>query len=46
MRDFQSGYFKPVISEVVAEEIGKAPLFVKEKYTELVELEAKYLEMV
>jgi hypothetical protein len=35
-RDFQEKNFKPVISEIVAEEIGEAPKFVRDKYAELI----------
>jgi len=45
MRDFRDGNFKPVISEIVAEEIGEAPVFVREKYAELIGLDAEYLEI-
>jgi hypothetical protein len=45
MKDFESGNFKPVISEITDEEIGEAPVFVREKYAELVRLEAEYLKV-
>ncbi len=44
-RDFKEGNFKPVISEIVAEEIGEAPDFVKNKYAELIDLNAEFTEI-
>ena len=44
-RDFKAGNFKPVISEIVAEEIEEAPSFVQEKYAELIELRAEVVEV-
>jgi len=45
IRDFRDGNFKPVVSEIVAEEIGESPVFVRQKYAELIGLEAEYLEI-
>ncbi|MDP1675743.1 MAG: type II toxin-antitoxin system VapC family toxin [Bacteroidota bacterium] len=35
MDDFKNGIYSPVVSQVVANEISKAPSFVKAKYAEL-----------
>ena len=35
MDDFKSGIYSPVVSQVVSNEISKAPSFVKAKYSEL-----------
>lgn len=44
MRDFREGYFMPVVSDLVAAEIGRAPDFVQEVYEELLELGAQVLD--
>ena len=44
-KDFRLGHFHPVLSEVVAFEIERAPLKVREKYLELVESGAQVLRV-
>jgi hypothetical protein len=43
MRDFREEYFAPVVSELVAAEIARAPDFVQEVYQELLGLDAEVL---
>lgn len=43
MRDFREEYFAPVVSELVAAEVARAPDFVQEVYKELLELGAEVL---
>jgi len=43
-KDFETGLFRPVISEVVAAEIADAPDEVVEKYAELLECEPEFVE--
>ncbi|WP_417910537.1 PIN domain protein [Candidatus Electronema sp. PJ] len=45
MNDFKFKKFKPVISEIVSEEIVEAPTFVREKYAELINIGAECLEV-
>lgn len=45
MKDFRLGNFQPILSEIVAIEIGKAPEFVREKYAEILDLGAEYLKV-
>jgi hypothetical protein len=43
MRDFREEYFVPVVSELVAAEVGQAPEFVQGLYKELLQLGAELL---
>lgn len=43
MDDFRSGLYRPVLSEVLAREIGGAPEPVRQVYRELIESDAEYL---
>lgn len=43
MKDFRLGYFLPVLSDLVAVEVGKAPEKIKGKYAELVDGGAEVL---
>lgn len=43
MDDFRSGLYQPVMSEVLAREIGGAPESVRQLYRELIESGAEYL---
>jgi len=43
VKDFKLGNFQPIVSEIVAAEIERAPQHVNDKYAELIELGAEYL---
>lgn len=45
MRDFHRGSLKPVLSEIVAAEIGPAPEEVKNEYSELLRLQPEFAEL-
>lgn len=44
-RDFETGIFAPVTSQVIAAEIEDAPDFVQDKYAELLALSPTVLEV-
>jgi predicted nucleic acid-binding protein len=43
VQDFQTGNFRPVLSEVVAQEIETAPALVRDKFTEIVQFNPNLL---
>ena len=45
MKDFRLGHFRPVISEVVDVEIRSAPLQVRDKYAQIIDWGAEFVEM-
>jgi hypothetical protein len=45
IEDFQKGLYKPVVSSVVATEIGLAPVPVRAKFDEILQMEPEFLEM-
>lgn len=45
MRDFRLGNLKPVVSEIVAAEIGPAPEDVRNEYSELLKLQPEFAEL-
>jgi predicted nucleic acid-binding protein len=45
VKDFKLGNFQPIVSEIVAAEVEGAPRCVNDKYAELIELGAEYLEV-
>ena len=44
-KDFRLGFYRPVISEVVAAEVADAPDRVQERYEELLDLDAEVLKV-
>jgi len=36
MDNFRMGYFKPVVSDIVSDEIQRAPVIVQQKYGEII----------
>jgi predicted nucleic acid-binding protein len=45
LKDFRLGLYRPVVSEVVAAEVADAPDLVRERYEELLDLDAEVLEV-
>lgn len=45
LKDFEIGYYRPVISEIVAAEIARAPVEVIEKYAELLDCNPEFAEV-
>ena len=45
MKDFRLGHFKPVVSEIVDAELRNAPARVRDKYAQLIEWGAEFIEI-
>ena len=45
IKDFENGFFKPVISEVVSTEILDAPQFVREEYNKILKMKPEILKI-
>ena len=45
MKDFRLGHFKPVVSEIIDAELRNAPVRVRDKYLQLIEWGAEFVEI-